>query len=424
MGNISAGGTATHKITIYLDPSEEAADVGVEVYGFGQDLQKSYITLDQAHDDKPNSARSYITLDNSTVHLKPGDRQVVNAKISIPSNVGSGGRYALIYVHALPGKGKTVTTAILIPVMITISGTTPTETGSITDLSVGDVILGQPITITTTLKNTGNYHYYHTINVVEIHDNNGKIIENYSTEPSMSAIIPGNTVTYMATPELQNLPVGSYTADSKICLENGKVLDEKTTTFTVKKNYIPPLTESNITLIPGSTGTLTSSDGRYSISFPQGAVLGDAVVTLKPYQKDKLQKAPTNAKLGATSFEITGLTGLLNKEATVHVKYSDDDLAVAGGDASQLKLAYFDAAQSVWVILPTQVDTGTSTLTTSTNHLSVWAVMASSSTTGSQSSASASSNTPTNSTPVSLITLLASLAFAVIAAGYYSRNRK
>jgi hypothetical protein len=423
IGSILPGGTDTHIMTVSIGSSEDPTDVNVEVFGFGQSMGQTYTPLDPANDVSAYSAQSFITLDNDSVHLEPGTGRVVNAKISIPENAGPGGRYALIYIHALPGKGKSFTTAVLIPVMITISGTTPTETGSITDLSVGNVTLGQPITVTTTLKNTGNYHYYHTVNTVAVRDVNGNLIGNYSTQPSVYAIIPENTVRYLATPELQNLPVGTYTADSQVLLESGTVLDEKTTTFTVKTNYVAPVTESNITLTPGSAGTLTSPDGRYSVSFPQGAVLGDVVVTLKPYSRDSLQSAPTGAKLGATSFEITGLTGLLSKDATVRVTYSADDLAAAGGDTSPLKLSYYDTAQGAWVILPTHVDAQGMTLTAATNHLSVWAVMVSPSTTGGTASESPSGATATQS-PVSLTMILGSLILAVIAATNSVGKRK
>jgi hypothetical protein len=215
-------------------------------------------------------------------------------------------------------------------------------------------------------------------------------------------------------PDVQNLQPGSYTINSKILLESGKVLDEKTAAFTVKTDYAPPITESSITLTPGSTGTLTSLDGRYSISFPQGAVLGDAVVTLKPYSRDKLQAAPANAKPGATCFEVPGLSGLLNKDATVQVKYSTDDLAVASGDTSKLRLSYYDAAQNAWVILPTQVNVGSTTLTSTTNHLSVWTVMISSSTTsGPVSGAAPKAATTYSPLPVSVI-FVALMAITII----------
>jgi uncharacterized membrane-anchored protein len=111
------------------------------------------------------------------------------------------------------------------------------------------------------------------------------------------------------------------------------------------------------------------------VTFPQGSVFGEVKVTLKPYSRENLRPAPSGATLGTTCFEITGLTGLLSKDATVHVDYSTDDLAAAAGDASRLRLSYWDTAQNAWVILPSQVNTQDMSLTATTNHLSVWAVM-------------------------------------------------
>jgi hypothetical protein len=140
-------------------------------------------------------------------------------------------------------------------------------------------------------------------------------------------------------------------------------------------------------------------------------VLSDVVVTLQPYSMNQLSPAPSGAKLGATSFEITGLAGLLSKDASVLVKYSSDDLAAAGGDASQLKLAYWDAAQNQWVILPTQVNTQGMTLTTSTNHMGIWAVMVSSST-----SAGSPAGAPTKAPLPAVLGIVAIAATAIIAA--------
>ncbi len=418
MGSIKPGGTDTHIISITLDPSESPGDMIAEVQGFGQDLDQSYKTLTPTDDRSPYSARSFITLDNSSVHVEPGTTKTITATIKLPQNTGAGGRYALIHIHAVPGAGQSFTLGVIIPVMITVAGTTPTETGTISNINVRDITLGQPIKIVSTFQNTGNYHYYHAVNWVALKDASGNIVSNASSPLAGYAIIPGNTVQYIVTPDVKNLPAGTYTADSKILLEDGRVLDEKTATFEVKTNYVPPLTETNMTVSPGSPATLTSPDGRYSVSFPQGAVLGDVVVTLKPYSKDKLSQAPAGAKLGSTCFEITGLAGLLSKDATVRVKYSTDDLAAAGGDASQLKLSYWDAAQGKWAILPTQVDAGSTTLTATTNHLSVWAVMVTSSTGGGGAA------TPTKATPLPEIVSLSALIIAVIISCDISRKRK
>ncbi|MGA9086128.1 MAG: hypothetical protein WB284_05380 [Methanoregula sp.] len=416
VGSIAPGGTDTFPMTIGLGPNENPSDISVEVMGFGQQMDSGFVPIDPANDTNPYSARTFISLDNTTFHLEPGASQPVTATITLPKDVGTGGRYAIIYVHALPvGSGQTtITTAIIVPVLITISGTTPSLTGSITGVDVGSLTVGQPIVVTTTFKNTGNYQYRYIVNNVTITDGNGNIIGEGSAQPWPNSIIPGNTVQYVVTPDVKNLSAGTYTVDSKILLENGQVLDDKTNTFTVGTNYVPPITASSISLTPGSAGTLTSTDGRISILFPQGAVLGDAMVTLQPYSLDSLPSAPAGAKFGATCFEVTGLSGLLSKDATVRVTYSADDFAAAGGDASQLKLSYYDAAQNAWVILSTQVDSSSTTLTATTNHLSVWAVMVSSSTTGGTAAEAAPEATTTKS-PLPLTVILVAIIIAGIA---------
>jgi hypothetical protein len=407
MGGISPGGTDTYVMTISIGAGEPATDLTVNVAGFGQTLSGVYTPLTAENDVNPYSARSFITLDNSTIHLEPGTQQSVTATIKIPQDAGPGGRYAIIYIRSLPSASTNYQTAVVVPVFITVGGTTPAETGSILQITTGTVTAGQPITITTTFKNTGNYHYYSAMNEVTVSDSTGALVANTSTSPMAYAIIPGNTVQFVAQPNVNNLQPGTYTVDSKVLL-NGHVLDENSTKLTVNSNYIPPVTESNITVSPGSPATLTSPDGRYVVSFPQGSVLGDVVVTLAPYPINPLRPAPSGAKLGATSFEITGLAGLLNKDATVKVKYSADDLAAAGGDASQLKLSYWDAVQGQWVILPTQVNTQDTTLTTTTNQLGIWAVMVSSST-----SAGSPASTPTKS-PLTVVLSIAALAITAI----------
>jgi hypothetical protein len=375
MNTIPPGGTDILKMTVGIGADEDPTDVNIDILGFGQTKDLVYTTLSPVDDLSPYSARKYISLDTNNIHLEPGAQKDVTAKITLPKDVGAGGRYAIIYIHALPGKGKSFTTAVNVPVLVTVSGSNPTEAGSITRLDLGNVTIGQPISIITSVKNTGNYHYYHTVNAVTLTNANGNTIARNSTAPSVFAIIPGNTVEFKVKPDVKNLPAGTYTVSSKIILESGRVLDEKTSTVEMKEEYVPPPTESSVTLTPGSPGTLASPDGRYSVVFPQGAVLSDVIVMLKPYSRESLHPAPEGARLGATCFEITGLAGLLSKNATVRVTYSADDLAVSGGDASQLKLAYWDTAQNQWVILPTQLASKDLKLTTTTNHLSIWAIL-------------------------------------------------
>ena len=118
--------------------------------------------------------------------------------------------------------------------------------------------------------------------------------------------------------------------------------------------------------------------------------------------------------LGQPVLRSPGSPVCSGKDATVRVTYSADDFAAAGGDASQLKLSYYDAAQNAWVILSTQVDSSSTTLTATTNHLSVWAVMVSSSTTGGTAAEAAPEATTTKS-PLPLTVILVAIIIAGIA---------
>jgi hypothetical protein len=374
-GSIAPGSTAVHTMTISTNPGDPPMDLAVDVLGLGQSLQQSNTGLSLEKDTSPYSARTFITVNPKTFHLDPGASQVVTATIAVPQNVGEGGRYAMITIRNAPtGTGSTlIVTAISVPMVITLSGTAKTMKGTITNVAVADVIPGQPIKITTSLKNTGNYHYKVKTNV-SVTDSAGKIVAEGGSVVSSSSIVPPFTGEYevnLATP----LPVGTYTITSVASRDDGTVLDTKTIPFEVKSAYIAPLDEVTVTLSPKSPAELTSTDGRVLVNFPAGAVFSDVNVTLKPFSNDKLPAAPQGATLGATSFRVDGLTGLLSKDATVLVKYSSADLAAAGSDVSKLALARYDDSENKWTILPTTLDKGSLTLSSATNRFSIWTVM-------------------------------------------------
>lgn len=380
METVPPGDTVTHTITVSTKATDPAMDIVIDTWGFGQTGGKSYSSLPAADDTSPYSARKFITLDTTSFHLNPGESKKILATIVIPTDVGDGGRYAIISLHNAPsGEGTTAyVTAISVPVMITIAKSNLIEAGSITDIKVGDIVTGQPLRITTSLKNTGNLHYYQTRNNVTVSDSGGNIIGTAVTDPSVYAIIPTYTVNYDVTLD-KSLSPGTYSVKSDVSLGDGTLLDSKTSAFEVKSSYIAPSPDTNVTLTPQAPSVLASSDGRITISFPAGAVINDITVTLKPFSLNNLPTLMTDAKAGGTCFQVEGLSGILSKDATISVKYSDADLAVAGGDASKLVLARYDQSDSKWTQLETNVNKDTTTLSATTNRFSTWAVMTASS---------------------------------------------
>jgi hypothetical protein len=419
MGNIAPGSSAIHTMNISTSPGDSPMDLTFDILGLGQSLQQTNTGLTPELDTSPFSARTYITVNPQTFHLEPGKSQEVKATIIVPQNAGAGGRYAMITVHnAATGSGSTqIITAISIPIVITLEGTAINMTGKITNLSVADPIPGQPIKIITTLKNTGNFHYKVKTNV-SVTDAAGKIVATGRSDVSTRSIVPpftGEFETIITTP----LKVGTYNITSTAIRDDGTVLDTKTIPYEIKGTYVPPADEATVNLTPKSSSVLKTTDGRFTINFPAGAVLSDASVTIKPFSRDMLPPAPNDAKLGATTFKIDGLTGLLSKDATVVVKYSSADLEAAGSDVSKLTLARYDESDNKWTIVPTTVDRNALTLTATTNRFSIWAVMVTSG--GSSGSTSSGSGKPGLALDATLV--FAALGLTIVFVGI-NRVRK
>jgi len=356
---------------------DPAMDIVVDVTGFGQSLDGSPQELEASQDTSPYSARSFITLDKTSFHLEPGDSQKVVATIKVPEDVDAGGRYALIYICSQPvGEGQVgIVSAIDVPIALTIEGSDLVHEGKITEVGSSEAVSGQPVDIFTTFQNTGNHHFK-IKGEVTISTSQGEILETIHIPLTTWSVMPTLLRQLKATfiPEGE-LPLGNYSIKSKVMLEDDTILDEAEGSFEVKEPYVPPAPPACVILTPGSAATLETGDGRISISFPKGAVTSQVEVCLQNYPWEQLPGPPNGFELATTCFRVDGLSGLLAKDATVTVKYSDADLGRAQGDASRLRLARWDEANNEWSVLKTEVDSQAMTLSTSTNQLSIWAVM-------------------------------------------------
>jgi hypothetical protein len=375
--NISPGATLTHVMTVTSGANDASQNFTAEVMGFANAQDGGYFQLDRSIDVSKYTARPFITLNRTSFPLNPGETKTILATIKIPSNVGDGGRYAIINIRGSAAKtGQVaVTTAINVPIILTIDGSKLIEAGKIESVEYQKPLFtGDPAKIVTSFKNTGNIHIYHLINEVEIKDSAGTIVFSKIREPFNFAILPPFTVQITVFVESALSP-GSYTVISTTKSENGTVFSESSASFTIEKQYVPPFVETSVTLDPTKSGVLVTSDGRVSIDFPQGAVLDTISVTLKAVLPTNLPSPGSEAKVGSIFFSVEGITGLLSKDATLSVKYSLDDLALAGGNPSKLVLARWDKVNSKWTYVSTAVDPTVGTLKATTNRLSIWAIM-------------------------------------------------
>lgn len=122
---------------------------------------------------------------------------------------------------------------------------------------------------------------------------------------------------------------------------------------------------------------MTTDDGRVSLEFPQGAVGSNTTIIIKPIA---CTNATAGFRLGDTCFSITAevdgeeLTEL-EQFVTICVEYTQDELDAAEGDPQQLRLAYYDEAAGMWVVLETSLDTDLGVVCAEVNHFSRWAII-------------------------------------------------
>jgi hypothetical protein len=184
-GNISPGSSDIHHFSVGTNIGDSPVSVTVTAFAFGQSRDMSYTML--SYDNKYSSS-NFIKIDKPSFTVEPGKKVVVNATISIPANAGDGGRYAIIYVKAVPSGNKTTSTyatAVTIPVMVTIDKSKVTESAEILGISVNGNV------VSTRIKNNGNIHFYGLNDDVKIFDkSNGTFITGSRMNPSVYAFLP------------------------------------------------------------------------------------------------------------------------------------------------------------------------------------------------------------------------------------------
>ena len=235
MADVTPGATVTFPMTLSSADADAAEDYEVTVIGFGNSPNGNYLGIDPAQDTGPYTARPFITLDKTAVHIPPGGKEVITATMQVPSG-GAGGLYALINIRPKPvaatGAGSSFTTAMNVPIMITLKGTQLTETGTIESVSISDAMQGKSLEVTTVFTSSGNHHYYGAKNEIAVTDSTGKEVVRTATAPSVTAIVPGGKVNFRQQITAALSP-GTYTVDSNVFDSKGTVLDTKTVSFTV-----------------------------------------------------------------------------------------------------------------------------------------------------------------------------------------------
>lgn len=114
--------------------------------------------------------------------------------------------------------------------------------------------------------------------------------------------------------------------------------------------------------IDAAGGTLTSQDGKLTITVPAGTVSSSTTFSIQPITNTLTQGKPAYRLLPE------GVT--LAKPVQLSFSYNNADIANTNED---LLILYFQTAQGSWQSMPTSLDKSRKLLTASTTHFSDWA---------------------------------------------------
>jgi hypothetical protein len=258
--DLNPGESYVHTIGL---TAPSAMDVSINLAGLGHALDGGIDPLTPQEDTGLFTARPFISLNKTSLHLEPDVKQEVKATISLPAGIAPGERYADVFIMQADtdSEGVGVLVGTNIPIIIKTPGYTPVRTGSITGLSIPTTYTGKTLDIKTTFNNTGNCRITSAKNKVRIKDSSNNIKWQNEIEISSPSLLP-NFPRLMDIKNNTGLNTGSYTLTSEITQADGTLLDTRTINFTVVEPppipAAPNLTSPGNSTVPGpAIDTLT-----------------------------------------------------------------------------------------------------------------------------------------------------------------------
>ncbi len=222
---------------VYNMTAQTSVNVSEEVHAYVYGLthnqygERVAIAPDVMH---PYSAATFLKVTPEIAVVEPGASQLFVLEGVVPEDVGDGGRYAFVNIHASVDEGHMVGFAaeVEIPVFLTIKGSEIIETGDITDLNISE---GDDGSLVATFKfnNTGNYHYM-ADGATILKDGEGNVVDEVSHSSGSSSLLPleGRICVFELAKEMDLAP-GTYTVEASVSKRDGTVLDTEEVTVEV-----------------------------------------------------------------------------------------------------------------------------------------------------------------------------------------------
>jgi hypothetical protein len=232
--SLSPGQSHTSTVTVVNESSTIPISLQVEVVGLGQGTDGSNIALTANEDKSPYSARTFTSIDTTSMQLQPGASQNVNVTVAVPGSTESGEYYAGIYIYGqLSNQGNVgQVLASIVPIILTVQGFTPAISGKITEMAAPQNTAGETLEIDTTLENTGNCLIsVPTSDTVTLYSSTHSQISQDTVQLASPSILPTFSRTFKAY--FNDQPAGSYSATSVIITGAGTQLSTQTLNFAI-----------------------------------------------------------------------------------------------------------------------------------------------------------------------------------------------
>jgi hypothetical protein len=229
---VSSGQEIAHEMTVSINKNDSPQDMSVDIFGFVMNEEGVNIELSPEDDIGPFTARPFLSVEPKNFTVEPGVPSKVLLTGTVPEDVGSGGRYALVTMKTKPkDQGSiVVTSAIQVLVLLTIKDSEQVMTGNITEL---DVSTDDNVTASFLFENTGNIHYKPFVGAV-LKSEDGQVIKETPPKRITSIILPTNSRLCMVdVAPKADLSPGKYTIEASVTLEDGTFLDSKKTEFEI-----------------------------------------------------------------------------------------------------------------------------------------------------------------------------------------------
>ncbi len=255
--SLNPGQSQTSTIAVTNESSTDPTDLNIEVDGLGQGTDGSTLALSTAQDTSPHSARTFTSINLSSIHLEPNASQDIQVTVTVPGGEAAGEYYACVYMYNPQPNSQDKVGMILasiVPVIITVPGFTSVTSGHISSVNVPQAYTGQTIEVDTTLQNTGNCRISSATDTVSLYNSSGSQLSQILVQLGSPSVLPTFSRTFQAyfTGQVN----GNYSVKSVITTSAGTVIDSETASFSVVQSTTATTSSTTAT---SSTTTTTSS---------------------------------------------------------------------------------------------------------------------------------------------------------------------